>query len=221
MAITPQAIIDDLQAHLRDVAAATWADSDMVEYMNNALYQILKLRPNAFSVVESKQLVAGTKQTLTAGDYMLLDVYMNMGTDGTTQGKVITHIERWQLDYLLQNWHKGTGKAYTEHYNYDPEKSLTTFFVYPSAKSGTVHYIEMNVARPHTKITTGNQANTIALDVAYEPAIKEWMLREAYLKNTSVASNAKASSHQQTFYGMMSARVAAEQAATNEMKANK
>lgn len=162
MALTPATIMSDIQRHLQDPSAIVWEDADVMEYFNNAMYNILKLRPNAFSVIESKQLVAGTRQTLTAGDYMLLDITKNTGVAGTTEGKIITPIDRRQLDMLLQYWHGGTGKAFTEHYTFEPDKSLTQYYVYPPVKTATQHYIEMNVARPHTKVTRVDQGTVAA-----------------------------------------------------------
>lgn len=153
MAIIPGAVIAEVQRKMQDSDAEVWTESDVIEYINNALFEILKLRPNAFSVTEGDQMVAGTKQSLpNSTDYMLLDVLRNLGVTGTDEGRVITSMERWQLDMLNQHWHKGTGKSFTEHYNYEPQKSLSTYYIFPPAKSGSEHFIEVNVARPHTKI---------------------------------------------------------------------
>ena len=154
MAIVPASMIDEVLRKLQDPDSAVWGESDMIEYLNNALFEVLKLRPNAFSVIENDQMVAGTLQSLpNTTDYMLLDVIRNMGETGTVDGTIITSMERWQLDMLNQHWHKGVGKPFTEHYNYEPQKSLSKYYIFPPAKSGSEHFIELNVARPHTKIT--------------------------------------------------------------------
>ncbi len=157
MAIVPDTLFTECQTHLGDAptagSGATWDETDMLEYINNGLFECLKLRPNMFSVIEADQLVAGTIQTLpNASDYMLLDVIRNMGADGATVGRVINSIDRWQLDMFNQAWHKGTGKTRTLHYSYEPQKSLSTYFIFPPPLSTSLHYIQLNVARPHSKI---------------------------------------------------------------------
>jgi hypothetical protein len=194
MAITPGSIIDEVQRHLQDAGAAVWADADCVEYINNALYMLMLLRPHAFSSIAAVQLVAGSKQTI-ASAYMLLDITRNMGAAGTTPGKIITEVERWQIDLLNQFWHQKTGKTYTEHFSYEPEKNLTTYYVFPPVSSTAPHYVETNIAAYPTKVTTANQATQVSIDQTYEPFIKEWMFYEAYNKETSVASKEQATRH--------------------------
>lgn len=196
MTITPQDIIDEVQRHMKDTSATMWADADCVEYLNNGLYVLMGARPYAFSAVAAVQLTADvTKQSIPSGDYMLLDIPRNMGTDGSTEGKIITQIDRWQIDLLNQHWHAVKGKSFIEHYSYEPNKNPTDFYVYPKVHATTAVYVEMNTASHPTKVTAANQATTITMDEAYEPFLKEWMFYEVYNKPTSVASYAQSQRH--------------------------
>lgn len=206
---TPQTIIDDQQRHWRDTTGGTWPDADCVEYLNNAVYALMGLRPHAFSVVGTQLLVAGTKQELEADEYMLLDITRNMGTSGTTAGRIITKVDRWQVDLLNQHWHKRPGKSYTEHYTYEPEKSLTIFYVTPPVSTSAPHYIEKNAATYPAKVTVANQATamTVAPDESYEPFIKAWMSYEAYLKETTERSAARAMQYLQTAANLLNVKL--------------
>lgn len=218
MAVTPGDVIDEVQRHLRDTGAGTWADADCVEYFNNATYMVMLLRPSAFSATSSVQLTANSTKHSITGAYRILDVTRNMGSDGSTEGKIVTPIERWQIDMLNQHWHKGTGKTYIEHYSYEPDKSLTTFYTYPKAHATTAVYVEMNLATFPTKVTTGNQATKITLDATFEPFIKEWMFYEAYNKNTSPSSYNQSQRHLQLAASMMGMKVQAIRETQAKMK---
>lgn len=197
MAITPGNIIDEVQRKLRDDSTpVTWTDTNAVEYVNNATFALMTFRPHAFAVNAARVLVAGSKQTLPANTYMLLDLIRNMGSDGSTEGKIITLVPRWQIDMLNQHWHKGTGKQYAEHYSYEPEKDKQTYYVFPPV-STTVYYVEENLAQYPTRVTVANQATNITLDQGYEPFIKEWVYYEAYNKETNVGSHQQAMQHLQ------------------------
>ncbi len=196
MAIKPQDVIDEIQRHMRDTGAGTWADVDCVEYFNNGSYALMGARPYAFSTITNVQLTAdSTKQSIPSGDYMLLDIPRNMGADGATEGKIITQVDRWQIDLFNQGWHTKVGKTYIEHYSYDPTKNPTDFYVYPKVHATTAVYVEMNTASHPTKVTSANQATNITLDETYEPFLKEWMFYEVYNKNTSVSSYQQSQRH--------------------------
>jgi len=159
MAVIPNDLIDDVQRHLRDTTGATWSDVECSEYMNNSFYILIGVRPFAFSLIASVQLAANsTRQAIPTGDYMLLDMPRNMGADGATEGKIITSVERWQLDMFNQHYHKGLGKTFIEHYAYDPKKSLTEFYVFPRTHVSTAVFVEMNTASHPIKVTAANQA---------------------------------------------------------------
>jgi len=172
MAITPNTVISECQRHLQDAAGVTWAEVDMFEYWSNSTYVLAFARPNSFSSSFASRLAAGSKQTIPAGDSMLLDMARNMGATGVEEGKVITKVDRWQFDMLMQHWHKGTGKNFTEHYSYDPEKSLTVFYVFPPAKdqSGSEHFVELTTVSYPTKINRTDQG-IVTTDFATDDAI--------------------------------------------------
>jgi hypothetical protein len=222
MALNPQSIIDDVQIDLQDTAGATWDDADMVRYINQALRQLALARPDAFSETKVVTLAAGTKQAVPAGDYMLLDCVRNMGADGATPGYPITWASREDLD-AFRTWHKGSGKSYVEHYHYDPKVDRLVYYVYPFKKSTSTVQIEIVVSASYTKVTTANQATDLdhPLDDRYEQPIKDWMMRCAYLKETSVASTQKAKEFQMSFYTALGLKSKIDSVAEGTMEENK
>lgn len=164
MAITPDTLIRDVQARLQDASGVVWAEADMFDYFNNALYVLMLARPHAFSAISSLLLTADANQQSITNAYMILDIIRNMGSDGSTPGKPISEIDRWQMDTISRAWYSQIGKTYVEHYMYEPEKSLSSFHVYPKTHATTPVYVEANLATYPTKVAR-TFVNTASVDV--------------------------------------------------------
>lgn len=207
MALNPQTIIDGVQDDLGEDSSSPsfWTDADCVRYINQALSQLAVVRPDAFAKTYSYLLPStGTKQAIPSGHYRLLSVVRNMGTDGVTPGYPVRHITRAEID-AFQNWHKGSGTSFVRNYHYDPDVDPYFFYVWPYKKSGTNVYLEIVSCTPHTTVTTANQSSNLdyPLDDRYLEPIRAWMMRCAYLKQTSKYSAEKAQTLEQSFYTML------------------
>lgn len=223
MALKPSTIIDDVQDDLNDTSGATWDDSDMVRYINQALRTLANVRPDAFAVTSVVTLSTGTKQTIPASSFMLLDCVRNMGSDGATPGYPITHVSREDLDSINRSWHKGTGKSYIEHYHYDPMVDRGVYYVYPFKASASTVQIEIVSAAVYTAVTTANQTTNLdyPTDNRYEQPIKDWMMRCALLKETSAASVEKARAFEQSFFMQLGLKTKQDQVTDDKTKENK
>ena len=201
--IVPATVMTEIADKLNDPSMVTWTEANLLTYLNDALYLIQSLRPDAFGVTKVVTLAAGTKQALPDADTVLLDVVRNMGSDGLTPGFPITPIMRSDMDTINRSWHKQTGQAAIDHYMYNRQTDPYTYYVTPPVSAAVVVQVEIVTAAPHTKVTSGNKSTALDIEEVYEPAIKEWMLRQAYLKEVSPQSVQKASGHQQTFFQML------------------
>jgi hypothetical protein len=193
--------MDQVSDDLQDTSETRWTAANKIVYLNEALHQLLAVKPEAFATQKSFQLTAnGTYQTIPAGDTQLIRLVKNMGSNGTTVGKVITPISMEEMDLLNSLWHKKTGQTYIDHYAYDRDKSKTIFYVYPRPHATTAVYVEGIVASPHTAVTAGNETTNLGLADEYEQFLKDMIKRYAYLKETSIESVQKAGAYEAAAY---------------------
>jgi hypothetical protein len=138
--------------HESTTAPVRWTFEDLYEFLTDAMYQIVLLRPDANSDVESVLLTANsTKQHLPDGGTQLLGVVRNTGADGNTPGQVITLVERHALDAANISWHTAQGESVIDHYAYN-EKVPLVYWVSPVPAEGV--YIEIEYAKTPTEITS-------------------------------------------------------------------
>ncbi len=118
MAVTAQTIIDKAAKQLLDSNNLKWTRAELLSWLNDGLRQIVLMQPNATNTRSSVQLVAGTRQKLPTGGWMLLGIYRNMGTTGTTPGRAVRISSRELLDAFNPNWHTATASTTTTNYNH-------------------------------------------------------------------------------------------------------
>jgi hypothetical protein len=103
-----------------------WTQHTLVNYLNDAQRVLAKYLPHSCSRVDAIKLSPGTRQSLalvpaaniipgdgsTAADsygMRLLGMPRNMGSNGTTPGRVIRPVDRRTLDMADPGWHAKTG----------------------------------------------------------------------------------------------------------------
>jgi len=87
--VTAGTIISKAATQLIDISGVRWTRAELLGWLNDGLRQIVVMQPNASATRSAVQLAAGTRQTLPSGGWMLLSVYRNMGTTGTTPGRAV------------------------------------------------------------------------------------------------------------------------------------
>jgi len=135
-----QDIITKVQGILLDSSGDRWLDTELLGYLNMAIKQTIILKPDASTKTEAVQLVSGTRQSLPATGYQLIDVIRNMGADGNTPGRIVRLLRRQTLDNSDPDWHT-TENAVVQHYTYD-EREPRNFYVYPG-QPATPSYVEL------------------------------------------------------------------------------
>ena len=201
-------IINDVAKELGDTAFTTWTRAHLIGLLNQAVRQVLLVRPDANSSTESIPLTAGSLQALPAGALRLLRVIRNMGTDGLTPGRVIRFVDQPTLDAFDPDWHSATPSAVIKSYTYD-EKAPDVFYVNPPANGLT--QIEVVVSRlpavldPAMDDPTFNDANTVTnLKDIYANTLMDWVLYKAYSYESSAVNSAQmANAHMNSFYNSL------------------
>jgi hypothetical protein len=180
--VTAKTIIDKATIQLIDLTNIRWTRAELLSWLNDGMRQIVAIQPSASSTTVSKQLVAGTRQTLPADGWLLLSIYRNMGTTGTTPGRSIRLISREIIDSFNPNWHTDTATAEVRNYIYT-NQDQTAFFVYPP-NTGT-QYVELNYSAQPADLTLETQVIPI-FDI-FQSALVDYILYRACSKDAEYA----------------------------------
>ena len=180
--VTAQTIIDKASVQLIDLANIRWTRSELLAWLNDGMRQIVLIQPSASSTTVSKKLDAGTRQSLPTGGWLLLQMYRNMGTSGTTPGRAIRIVSRELLDNFNPNWHTATAAAEVRNYIYDTQDQ-TAFYVYPP-NTGT-QYVELNYSAQPTNLTS--ESEVIPIFDIYQSSLVDYILYRACSKDAEYA----------------------------------
>jgi len=204
--VTAKTIIDKATVQLIDLANIRWTRAELLSWLNDGVRQIVTIQPSASSTTVSKQLVAGTRQTLPADGWLLLSVYRNMGTNGTTPGRAIRLVSREIIDGFNPNWHTDTAKAEVRNYIYS-NQDQAAFFVYPP-NTGT-QYVELNYSAQPADLTNENQP--IAIFDIFQSALVDYILYRACSKDAEYAPSLQlAQGYMATFVAAVQGKTASE-----------
>lgn len=181
--VTAGQIIDKAVIQLIDISGVRWTRAELLKWLNDGLRQIVLMQPNAMNTPGAVKLVAGTRQLLPTGGWMLLGVYRNMGTTGTTPGRAVRIISRELLDAFNPDWHTTTASAVTKNYIYDLQDQ-TAYYVYPPS-TGT-NYLEINYSLQPTDLTSESQA--IPMFDVYQGPLLDYIMFRACTKDAEYAA---------------------------------
>ena len=210
-------IINDVAKELGDPTMVTWNRPTLIGLLNQAVKQVVLVRPDAYSSTENITLVAGTRQSLPTGALRLLNVTRNMGADGLTAGKVIKYVSQDTLDAFDPDWHTNTAKAVITGYVYD-DSNPDVIYVNPPSDATT--QIEVVVSRipaeldPDMDDTDFNDSATVVgLKDIYVNPIMEWMFYKTFsFEASSAASIQAANTHMTSFYNALGVKTKTDSA---------
>jgi hypothetical protein len=175
--------------------------TDYTAFVNDAIRQVVLVRPDANVVTSVVQLVPGTKQTLPASGVRLIDITRNMGADGTSPGAPITEVERSILDAMNYSWHSDVGETSIENYAFDV-KNPRVFHVTPPVHSATAVNVEMSYSSIPTALV--DDADDFPLDdIFFGPVVDFTLYRMNILDDASQASDFKAQHYLSNFYNAL------------------
>lgn len=204
--ITAQSIIDDVSVLLFDKNNVKWARSELLLWLNQAQRRIVTIKPSAFSQREVVQLSAGTKQSLPAGGFMVLDLGMTMGDDGATPGHAMRLVSRQALEGFNPDYPIDAQVEEPKEWWFDVQEP-EVFHVSPPADGNG--YVTLVYAKMPTIISS--EATAISVNDVYEPAIMAYMMFKASSKKVVYASGDQtAAQHWQDFEAALKGHTATE-----------
>ena len=213
-------------------------EQELVNWAGDAELAICKFLPSACSRLDAIKLQPGTRQsieTIAAADCkpgdgstptasilgtQLLGIARNMGSNGTTPGKVVRVVQREILDSQSPSWHMVSG-AEVRQFCYDPSTPLY-FYVSPGVPPTGAVWVEAsytaqparfpNTGVPGSELYAYDGASTVKLHVRDEfiDDVVNYIVARAYMKNAQFAGNdQKANTFTSLFTGSLNAKVQA------------
>lgn len=179
---------------LNDIDATRWLDAELFKWISDAQKLVAMMRPDASVATFVMTLIAGTRQTIPATGFRLLDVVRNVTTvTGTTPadqvvtvpGRSVRIVDREVLDTQDPYWHTNTASSEIKHFIYD-NRIPTLFYVYPPATNTAKLEVVYSVAP--TDVTAAG--NTLSISDIYQDVILNYVMYRAYSKDAEYASNA-------------------------------
>lgn len=200
--ILASAIINRVAVTLFDTNNVTWARTEHLAWLNLAQRAISALDPAALNVTATQIMATGSRQTIPATGWTLLDVYCNMGiAPGTTPGSAVRLVSRKVLDAFNPAWRAALPQTVIRNFMFDAQDQ-NAFWVYPP--SNGLGYLQINYAKLADDIAEGT---AITLSDAYADAIVEYMLHRAYMKER-VGDPTQSDKHRVAFERAVAANMA-------------
>lgn len=200
MAFTATDYISDAAELYGDTGYDRVSVPDWIRYLNASIRALLVVRPDAGATEEAYQLSAGIKQTIPTDALRLLDIPRNMGSDGSSPGKIITPSDRKHIDYANLMWPAATGETHVDNFSYDANNPRT-FYVTPPVSSTADVYVEIVTSKLPTAIV--DEGDSVGInDVFFEPIIN-YMLYKAYSADDEDVEFQKAMQYQATFFKLL------------------
>lgn len=191
--ITGTALIDRCATILMDTNNVKWSRAEMILYVNDGQRSIISLLPETSAVVDTDILVAGTRQTIPATSWMLLDVIRNMGTDGSTPGRSVQRVDMVVFDESTPDWQAAASDAEVTVYMYNA-RDRSAFYVYP--QSPATNYLEIITSASHSDAV---EATAITIDDVYVSILTDYMLWRANSKSGSLGNAEQAAQYYQLY----------------------
>lgn len=205
-----QVIITAARKLLGDRSGVRWSDADLLEWLNGGQRQVVAVRPDAKSKKATMALVAGIEQALPTDGTRLLSVLHNMRTVGetTSPGRVITLVNRDELNMIDVNWTASTPSTTVQHYIYDDD-APKSFEVWPPAVAGIKARI--NYAVIPTECAT--VAASIDLDDIYEGPLIDWVCYRGFMQDSDdTQDGTRAANHLAAFMQALTGKSQSDQA---------
>ncbi len=196
MTVTVSSIVDRARTQLIDTdALERWSDDELLQWLSDGQRALVTMVPDASSVIAVQPLVAGTKQSIPAGGYMLLAIIRNTNAAGTAPARTVRATTRELLDGFNTDWHNASATVNAQSYIFDPQ-SPDIFWVYPpNTGSGYVELVYSVTPPELTSLT-----DTLSVLDIYQTALVDYVLYRAHQKDSDFAAGmAVSASYLQSF----------------------
>jgi len=192
-----QEIITVASQQLQDITNAKWQINPLISYLNQALREIVTLKPEAYTQTIVITLAAGAQQALPSDVITLIDVTFNMGPiSAPARGNAVLPMSRNKLDFLLPGWANYPPSVDgSVAFSVQDDRNPYAFFVFPPASSTIPSQVELLVSKMPAHLTL--ETDTFPFDASYIVACIDYVIYRALVEETTIP-NAQAKG--QSFY---------------------
>jgi hypothetical protein len=188
---------------LNDVDQERHTDAKLIEYANDALREMVALRPDIFATDASTTAASGVSQNIsTSGGIHLIDVYAGSGGD-------VTEADYDTFRAYNPGWRttpNGPAEIWMRKPGGRAKGALETeFFLWPPQDGG--ESIKVCVAAITVIVSVGG---TINLPTQYEPAMEAYIIHRCESEDDQHANSGRAVSSYQKFLSFLGAAKAAK-----------
>lgn len=194
MSYTAQDIINAALILLEDQEQGRYTNAMLLSFINEAMTDIVKLKPTANVVYSTYHMTAGVYQPLADKQLYLLDVVYNTNDAGTSQGSSPLRINKATLDFSNTDWTSSTRRDEVMYYTYDMD-GTRVFFVYPPNTGAGHAYIKTTDIPAALTVV----ANTVPLREEYRLSIVYYICAKGYMVDTDTSNLDKVSMYKSMY----------------------
>jgi hypothetical protein len=169
-----------------------WDDAWLFSGVNHGTREICFLKPDAYVVSGAVKLAAGTWQTLPANGVCLFRLSHNMGTAGTTAGRLITKVNLEKLQAYNPFFAAMDAAADVRHYSYD-DVTPKIFAVIPPQPVASQGYVWMQYGGLPADLVKPPASYDVAIAIGDEfvNALTYFAVYWAYVKDADFSPGAR------------------------------
>lgn len=182
--ITASVILSSARITLLDLAARTWSDDDLLDYLNEFLRTTAGVKPDFYTVQDYVALIGGDLQVIPADGVALIDITEN------ADGRVITQADFKLLQESNRFWPRGTRESTVENFAADPRNPRRFVVSPPNDGTGSVRLLYGAVP---PQIMYADEEMPVS--DSYQNAAINFVLAKCYAKNSQRQDIAKANSY--------------------------
>lgn len=206
MATIAQTILNDARRVLQDESnvAERWKDATLLAGLIEAERAIVHLRHDAYTEALAFQSAGTTQNELPAGSVAVIDVRRNLGTAGTSPGRMIRRTALEWMDMADPDWHVAAPAEEAMQWMFD-DRDARRFYLWPPV----VGYVEVihSVLPPVLE-----DDDPINLEDIYVPALRAYVVYYAFAQDTDNSTNdALATKWFEQFIFLVTGKKAAEE----------
>lgn len=191
--IQASTILDSAAGTLLDTAHRTWALSELLRYLNEALRATAFVKPDFYVVENDVALVAGITQVLPDDGIAVINIKRNrIIAPDTGVERVITQCDSGLLDESNRFWPAGTPTRRVEHFTADP-RNPRHYDVFPP-NDGTGLIVLVYGAVPPTIMY---EQEEMQVPDSFAPTLENYVLGRAYEKNAKRQDLSKSAAYYQ------------------------
>ena len=184
MAVVASSIINRARQQLVDNGSTQrWSDTELLYWLSDGQRAIVSAVPSATATVTVLSLVSGTRQSLPATAFKLLNVFRNL-TAGGVSGVSCLYVPRQVLDTQYPSWHTAsTATSAVTHWTYDEIDPLA-FYVYP--RNNGTGSVEINYSANPTDVAS--TSSNISVRDIFSTALFDYVMFRAHSKDGDYAA---------------------------------